>query len=488
MSHTAITVTGYDPAYLAISEHLVRSEVARGRTPIVMDMTAALAAPVDSYHRGVLRAFGLTFPGHDIRARLMRAGAEYVTIDEISSVDSELSPELEGLLEIATQSALITYFRTDRPNRSRAKVRRIADGLTTEGRRVHHAVEALVQRYPDIASAYVANGRFPHQKLSAEAFRTAGIPTMHIEKGESPGRAYVQEYAPQDRLRSQGSVDGVLDGMSEQQIAGIASGWLAKRAPASDSSNEFSTLWSDGVPDSLIAHRNAGRPIVGFFTSSQDEFQFLGPEWQLHDWPDQMDAFDRILTRFEASGYAAFLRVHPNLATKAHECFLRERDGVRELAAKHPDLTVIWHDDSTSTYALLDHSDAVVVWDSTVGLEASARGLPVWTTATSRYGLVADVRELLSTDDLEQNGVDPWEVDPLKAQRFIAYLVERDDDVITDGRPWTPWDPTAPPLGARLAAIPVAGGIPYPFDAVGSLIDVYRHRRIRANVKARSSR
>ena len=174
--------------------------------------------------------------------------------------------------------------------------------------------------------------------------------------------------------------------------------------------------------------------MVGFFTSSQDEFQFLGPEWQLHEWHDQFEAFDRLLGEFEKAGYVAFLRVHPNLATKAHGTFRRERDGIRALARRHPELLVIWHDDFANTYSLLGVSDAVVVWDSTVGLEASARGIPVWTTATSRYGLIADVQERLSHADVDAGGVTPWDVDAHAAKRFIAYLVRRDQQMADDFR------------------------------------------------------
>jgi hypothetical protein len=320
--------------------------------------------------------------------------------------------------------------------------------------------------------------------MATLAFQDAGVPELHIEKGEGLNRAYIQEYAPQDRLRSQGSVDAILAGLSPQQVDEIADTWLAKRAPAKDSRNEFSTLWSNTLPPAIAKEKHENKKVAGFFTSSQDEFQFLGPEWQLHEWKDQFVAFDLIMTQLEKAGYACYLRVHPNLATKAHECFLREREGIRQLAGRHPNLTLIWHDDSANTYTLLEASDGVVVWDSTVGLEASARGLPVWTTATSRYGLVADIRELLSAEDVSAIGLASWPVDARAAKRFIAYLVLRDQDVRTDGTAWTSWDVTRPPLGVKLAAVAVSGGIPRVTSALRSLIDVYRHRRPKANLRA----
>ena len=490
MPTAVIMVSGYDPGYLTIFEHLVRSEITANNAVVVLDVTSLIPTPVDTYHRGVLRLFGFNYPGHDIEARMTALGAVYIRADFFSQHRGSfpLDTRHEDLLEIAVQSALITFFRTDRPDQSKRFVRRITRELLEEGRAVYRVCRALCKKYPNISVAYLPNGRFPHQKMATLAFNDQGIHEMHIEKGEGPNRAYVQDYAPQDRLRSQNSVDAVLAGSSSQRVDEIARSWLAKRAPADDSRNEFSALWSDALPAAIAEHKRDNAKIAGFFTSSQDEFQFLGPEWQLHEWTDQFAAFDLIMTRLEEAGYVCYLRVHPNLATKAHECFLREREGIRQLAKQHPKLIVIWHDDPANTYALLEASDAVVVWDSTVGLEASARGLPVWTTATSRYGLVADVRELLSAADVDIVGVDTWRVDPHRANRFIAYLVLRDQDIVTPDTPWTTWDTSHPPLGVRLAGVVASGALPSPTASVRSLLDVYRHRRPRANIRALSRR
>jgi hypothetical protein len=96
---------------------------------------------------------------------------------------------------------------------------------------------------------------------------------------------------------------------------------------------------------------------------------------------------------------------------------------------------------------------------------------------------VADVHEILSSGQLDTEGVVPWTVDPHAAKRFIAYLVLRDEQMSTDYKPWISWDPTHPPLGAKLASATVAGGIPHRTEAVKSLIDVYRHRSPRSNLR-----
>jgi len=485
MSHAAIMIAGYDPGYLRITEFHVRRELATGRVPFVIDATAISGAGVDSFDRPTLKRFGLDYPGHDLRSRMAALGVEVLDLPTYLDANwkQPLDTEHEEVLAIAVQSALITYFRTDLPDRGRRLVKKTAENLTHEGRGVYRGFRAIFAADPDITIAYVPNGRFPHQKMAYVAASDAGLAMLHFEKGETSNGSYLQDHAPQNRLATQGAVEPLLAHLSTAEVDTVADSWLSRRAPSADSSNEFAALWAKDLPEELRHLSSGGRKVAGFFTSSQDEFQFLGPEWQLHEWKDQFAAFHAVLLQLEQQGYTCYLRVHPNLATKAQDCFERERAGIRWLAEQHPDLLVIWHDDLANTYSLLDITDAVVVWDSTVGLEASARGLPVWTMATSRYGLVADLHEVLSQQQLETDGVTAWTVNAHAAKRFIAYLVLRDAQMDPDFQTWIPWDESNPPLGAKVAGALAAGGIPYPSEAVKSQLDVYRHRSLKSNLR-----
>ena len=455
---------------------------------MVLDITTTAATPVDSFHRATLRLLGTPFPGHDLQERLEGAGATYLAIEDVLAIAPEnpLNNNERDILEIAIQSALITYYRTDAPDQGLGRIARTASRLRREGEQSFRAVTTVLEE-GNFVEAYLPNGRFPHQKMATLAARAQGVPTIHYEKGETPNGAYVQPYAPQDRLASQGAVKPMLAKLSPKEVDTVADEWLARRAPSKESRNEFAAGWTDHLPSGL-AQKIASQRVAGFFTSSQDEFQFLGPEWQLHTWQSQFEAFDTLITRFEQEGYVCYLRVHPNLATKSHECFLREREGSVELAKRHPNLVVIWHDDPTNTYALLESTDAVVVWDSTVGLEASARGIPVWTCATSRYGLVADIKELLGPENLTEDSLTLWDVDVTGAKRFIAYLVLRDDQMEPLTTPWISWNSQKPPLHVKVAALLVSGGSPSIRDALASTIDVWRHRKASFNRSALSSR
>lgn len=484
-------VASYDPTYLRITDHLVRRDITAGRTPVVLDITPTSPAPVESYHRRTLHLFGVAHPGHDLAERMAELGVQYLDVRTVlaSAPEKSLTDAQQEQLDIAIESALITYYRTDIPRRSVRRIGKLAHALAHEGREVFSAVShVLAQREFEVVN--LPNGRFPAQKMAMLAAVGAGVSTIHYEKGETPAGAYVQPYAPQNRLVSQAAVADVLAGMTDAQIEKVADEWLARRAPSATSSNSYSANWVDQLPAAL-RDRPAGQKLIGFFTSSQDEFLFLGKEWHLHEWESQFDAFDRLLTYYESQGALCYLRIHPNLATKAHDCFLRERADLDKLAARHPNLVVIAHDEPVSSYALVASSDGVVVWYSTLGLEANARGIPVWTCAVSRYGEVADIREVFSTNDITDEMLTPWRVDTLGAKKYIAYLVLRDEQMDMTLPSWEPWAGQKRPVALTPAAVLVSGGNPSIRDAITATIDTWRHRNSsfnRASISAKRAK
>lgn len=481
-SSILVIISGYDPGWLRITEQIISNSLANNLKPVLLDASKLSTTPPDSFDRRVLKLGKIPFPGHDLRERIIKLGAEYLDVEEINIQKSltDLSSNALNDLDIATKSALITYFRTDIPDLRKPRIKRTSESLRTEGSKLYWAVRKILETR-DFEKLYIPNGRFPNQKMPMLAASELGVKTIHFEKGESKNSAYLQPYTPQDRIASQRAVDEVLDKITEIEIDHLAKDWLKRRSPDSKSINEFSEGWIDAV-DPAFMDAIKGKKVVGFFTSSQDEFMFLGPEWHLHSWESQFEAFTTLLSFFESLGYFCYLRVHPNLATKEHQCFTRERRDILKLTAAHPSLKVIWHDEPANSYQLLKHTDQVVVWDSTIGLEASALGIPVIACATTRYGLIVDIQEVLGKEVLGNDFVLKHNVDSHKANRFIAYLNKRDVQLEVPIESWIPWDVNNPSFLVKISALTVSGGAPTVLDGFIATFDVWRHRRLTFNL------
>lgn len=485
MTDALIISTGYEPEYLRIVEQLTRECANNGLNPIVIDLAPLMTSPTETYSSSVIKLGRYVSPRKLFAPRLQKLGIRLISAPTSPSLNRVIPDAERIVLEEATQSALLTYFRTDQLDFSKKRVSRTRDNLLLEGARSFLFMTDLLETMnPEVA--YIPNGRFPVQRMAKLALLNKDVSIHHFEKGATKDHAFFRPYSPHDRIATQGDIDAVLKGLGEEEINKVADSWLTSRLPSQNSSNEYAAIWE--AQATKAEEKTHSKPIIGFFTSSQDEFLHLGPDWQLHSWESQFEAFETLMDAFEAQGYQCFLRIHPNLSTKDHACFKREIVGLNKLIANHPDLIVYWHDDPTSSYTLLDGCAGVVVWDSTIGLEASARGIPVWNCAASYYGLIADTRQLLGHEDVTDKSLALWNVDSHQAKRFIAGYVLRDLPLSTSAKDWTSWDLANPPAIVGISTFIHSGGAPTKRDSLLATLDPWRHRSYAVNKKLLTSK
>jgi len=101
------------------------------------------------------------------------------------------------------------------------------------------------------------------------------------------------------------------------------------------------------------------------FNSSEDELETF-KDWRNPLYRDQNQGIELIVSALDCDRFRIFLREHPNLTGIDNSQTRR----LRELAEKYPQLTVIPAESLVSTYSLLDSSDVVLTFGSTVGIEA----------------------------------------------------------------------------------------------------------------------
>ena len=243
-----------------------------------------------------------------------------------------------------------------------------------------------------------------------------------------------------------------------------------------------STVHGSGITLQGAAHRVLRE--VGVYDELHRhgyEFAALGPEWHVQEWGDQWEAFDAVLSHLSQFDFSFYLRVHPNFATKSHASFFREKAHIEKLQGRHPALKVIWHDEQVNSYTLLNQTDVVVVWDSTIGLEASGRGLPVWELAASYFDLYADVREWFGPAIKPSREEIEFAVDTDRAHRFMAYLELREPQLSKEAVDVRATLFPKVGVGLRIANVVSTGGAPTIMIGLASILDAMRHRRFAIN-------
>jgi len=347
-------------------------------------------------------------------------------------------------LKVAVESELLTYFRLDHIPRSR-EARNLQASLEVNTVRTYWSLRTLWSAHaPD--EVLVPNGRTSRQKAARLVAEALNIPVRLYENGRAQRNSYyLGTTQPHDRIASQAEVASLTSSLDPAAIRSLAKEWLESRMAGSEGTNSFSATWKsmDHAPGD-----SEGETAV-FFASSFDEFLAFGPMWTIDEWSSQFEAFDLIMSILEKRGVRLVLRLHPNLASKSRKYFLREVEEILELQRRHPSLILHWHNSSVNSYQLVSEADYVIVERSTIGLEASLMGKPVWATQATQWDEVADIRQLLKPSDVTEEALKPWKPSTLGAERFVAYWMIQEYPLRYQATDWASWDPENAPVSMK---------------------------------------
>lgn len=133
---------------------------------------------------------------------------------------------------------------------------------------------------------------------------------------------------------------------------------------------------------------------IAIFNSSEDEYAALGGDFdELPLFPNQKEALKYIFESFKDNDdYHFYLRVHPNLSKVKY----KYHTDLLSFDKEYKNVTVIPGSDNVDTYAIMDSSEKVIVFNSTMGIESVYWGKPVILLNPSFY-YFADVAHIPST-------------------------------------------------------------------------------------------
>ncbi len=121
----------------------------------------------------------------------------------------------------------------------------------------------------------------------------------------------------------------------------------------------------------LPSERDPNKRHIAIFNTGSFEYVTVGDDYRNHLYSNQIEGLRRIIASLEP--YKGILhltiRIHPNLANLP-----KEINPVLRLQSDF--VTVVPPESPVSTYALIQHSEKVVVFNSTVGIESVFFGKP----------------------------------------------------------------------------------------------------------------
>jgi Capsule polysaccharide biosynthesis protein len=164
------------------------------------------------------------------------------------------------------------------------------------------------------------------------------------------------------------------------------------------------------------AMHDSARWVV-FFTSSDDEYVAVGDKYVNKAFPEQIDAVRAVEKAIGVfPGHRLCVRVHPNVATKSREqiAFWRKLriDGGIVVAAE----------EDFDSYAMLERSDLVCSYGSTVGIEATYWGKPSLLTGRSIYDRLGATFNAASIEEIRGFLARPSVFPKLGALKYGAFF------------------------------------------------------------------
>jgi len=295
------------------------------------------------------------------------------------NVEELKSYEIENFdVGYAVLSSLISRLRDPDPDVNRRA------GLIRDLIISSVATYRSLQNYLDQTSfdrVYIYNGRYAPFRALLRACESRNVPFYTHERGHD-----IRHYAlfpntkPHDREYIENRIrEAWANASSDPQREVIAARFFNERSVGVDQS------WYSFVKDqktSLLPEEwNSLKKNVVVFNSSEDEFIAIGDSWKNPLYRSQEEALDRLIEIIPQlpEDIHLYLRMHPNLKDVKN----RTTEKLRTLSI--PRLTIIQSADPVSTYALIRHSEKVLTFGSTVGIEATYWGKPSVLAGVSFY-------------------------------------------------------------------------------------------------------
>ncbi len=270
--------------------------------------------------------------------------------------------------------------------------------------------QLMAQHRPDRFEVF--NGRHACSKFGLLAAKNLSVPfnTMEVTAQKRP--ILFQGHTAHDR---QGVQARILKLPVDLELA--ESFFSNRRKPRG---NKFAKRHSSKF---VLPSRDGFQRLVTIFLSSQDEFASLGKSWK-STFPEDHEIVRRTCERFPNTLFC--VRFHPNQAGIKSD-ITSQFEQIQHL----PNVHIYYPDDDANSYALIEHSDVVVVFNSTVAVEACWVGKPTIMLGPSFYDELdiaftpEDVDgfwELLQRDHLPAK-------DRTGAARLAYYLMRDGDDL-----------------------------------------------------------
>lgn len=419
-----IPVVSSHPLWLAVIGEVVvrRCEVGLGTTIIDMTQLPLFNSEIDSHFdrisrlsrrcgqdpisrlRRALRLLGVTHQAVWIRINRQSASERYVPSDESERIRQ---------LNVVSESLSLT--------RSKDITRHVPPEVLEEMRQswalVFTALTNLLNQTPASAMLFF-NGRFINEGAARAAALAHHLAVFGFDQGCLANSVAIYRNHVHERCAVVDAIERTWARADPKWRVNFATAWFESRM---NERRDASNIYSANFKGDVSIQAEPGAVLVSVFTSSSDELVSIDAD--TGSTPENQSEWIRRLVgiaRLDES-IKLHIRVHPNLISK-------NSDELREWHNLLDDLptnvTLHLSESRVNSYKLVQVSDLVLTFGSTITAEASYLGKPVVELSENVWTLLGVCRSIRSETELL-----PYLRDPDKAlvscqrQQALKYAV-----------------------------------------------------------------
>lgn len=298
--------------------------------------------------------------------------------------------------------------------------------LFKASRRTYFSVANIIQQY-QINHLYLYNGRFSCAKAAKEAARALMInfSVYDVRRSVNPYVHHNKDlhnvFECFDRAKTMYSKNPEI---SRQEAI--------KYFNSRGKSSLFGASYTTKMKVGEVGNIDNSKKIITIYTSSDDEYRFLGQDWGIQQQAiSQFKEIEYICKNLDLHNWQIVIRIHPN-QTGVRTNSLRKIKLLNQLS----NVTVCEPDSPIDTYELLDISDLIVCFASSISLEAAYRKKTIIQIGPSPYSII-DIGYIVSNGKEAVNFINSWQdgfysipsKDNINAFVYANYLLNYKDDL-----------------------------------------------------------
>lgn len=354
-----------------------------------------------------------------------RPGKVHIPSPYLESMDKLATFSYDDLpIGIGLANSLSTYL--DRVTAIPANHRGLLEKILDSQMRVMSSLERLFQT-GNFTDVVVFNGRFAVPHAAGEVAKRFGVKLWRHEMGANDLAGFqLLPFATHDQARvGRAALERwhhpEISVTEKTQIVQQATNYGGPLRRQEAAENAF--CFSKGLRKRR-REEDAGFPgdLITFFSSTEGEFELLGPLTPQTVFNSQRDAALALKEIAEEANAKLVIRVHPNVANHSRN----ETNWWKKFARHNAgDNCVVYGPKSkVDSYELLRQSKLVIVWYSTIGLEAVREGIPCLSLSDNPYRSAgAEIHLPKSLHDIRQSVAQPPKVqDPNSVLPWLYFL------------------------------------------------------------------